>query len=348
MTTIYDVAKLAKVSPATVSRVLNGHTGVDPVLADRVRQATAELDFRRNAVARSLRRSRTTLWAVIISDIANPFFTAMVRGVEDVAQAAGYSVVLCNSDEDLKKEAAYLAAAVSDRMAGVIISPASERFTVLSPLLEAKIPAVLIDRSVRGVDIDSVRVDNTQGAFDATASLIAAGFRKIACITGPRRATTARERLDGYKLAHRKAGLEVNQELIRHADFRELGGHDAMLSLLALRNRPDAVFVANNLMTVGTLECLADNGIAIPDEMGLVGFDDLPWAQLIRPALSVVRQPTYEVGQAAGQLLLQRMAEPDRPPATVILRTTLRAAQSSTLHRSRTRARARAAANSRE
>jgi LacI family transcriptional regulator len=328
MTTIYDVAKHAGVSPATVSRVLNGHR-VDRALADRVNQATAELGFRRNAVARNLRRSRTTLWAVIISDIGNPFFTSLVRGVEDAAQAAGYSVVLCNSDENLEKEADYVSAAVSEQMAGVIISPASERSSDVSMLVDAKMPVVAIDRAIRGVEVDSVRVDNAHGAAEATAHLLAVGHQRVACITGPRRATTASQRLKGYEHAHRAAGVAVDPNLVRHADFRQQGGYEAMSALLALRVPPDAVFVANNLMTVGALACLMDNGIDIPGSMGLVGFDDIPWAQLIRPTLSVVKQPTYEVGQTAGHLLIQRIAQPSRPPSTVVLPTSLSIGHSS-------------------
>jgi LacI family transcriptional regulator len=267
---------------------------------------------------------------VIISDINNPFFTALVRGIEDVAQAAGFSVVLCNSDEDVKKEAAYISAVVSERMAGVIISPASERSTDLDLLLQTRTPVVTIDRSVRGVHVDSVCVDNAHGAEVATGHLLSGGYERVACITGPRRATTASQRLKGYQRAYRGAGLAVDPQLVRHADFREKGGYEAMASLLAMPEPPGAVFVSNNLMTVGALECLADMRITIPDEVGIVGFDDIPWAQLIRPSLSVVKQPTYEVGQTAGHLLTQRIAQPDRPPLTVTLSTTLSIAASST------------------
>jgi LacI family transcriptional regulator len=328
MTTIYDVAKHAGVSPATVSRVLNGQR-VGKALAERVHQATAELGFRRNAVARNLRRSSSTLWAIMVSDIGNPFFTSLVRGVEDVAQATGYSVVLCNTDESLKKEADYLSVAASEQMAGVIISPASERSSDVSQLLEAKMPVVTIDRSIGKAQLDSVRVDNAQGATEATAHLLASGYRRVACITGPRRVTTASQRLKGYERAHRAAGIAVDPALVRHADFRQQGGYDAMSALLALPTPPDAIFVTNNLMTVGVLACLADNGIDIPADIGIVGFDDTPWAQLIRSSLSVVEQPAYEVGQTAGHLLIQRIAQPSRPPSTVVLHTSLTVRQSS-------------------
>lgn len=330
MTTIYDVAKHAGVSPATVSRVLNGHARVNPSLADRVNKAASALGFQRNAVARNLRRSRTTLWAVIVSDIENPFFTAVVRGVEDVAQSAGYSVLLCNSDENLQKEANYVSVAVAEQVAGVIISPASERATDISALLAGKVPVVTIDRTVRGTQVDSVRVDNAHGAAEATKHLLLGGYQRVACITGPRTATTAGQRLRGYSRAHHSLNARVDHDLIRHADFRQRGGYDAMASLLALPQPPDAVFVANNLMTTGALACLADHDVNVGDQIGIVGFDDIPWARLIRPSLSVVTQPTYEVGRAAGHLLSQRIEDPTRAPSTVVLSTSLSVGKSST------------------
>jgi LacI family transcriptional regulator len=328
MATIYDVARRAEVSPATVSRVVNGHANVDPVLAARVRDAMRELDYRPNAVARNLRRSRTSLWAVIISDIGNPFFTSLVRGVEDVAQRAGFSVVLCNSDEDAAKEGRYVSAALSEQMAGVIMSP-SGRATHVNRLVEARVPVVIIDRQLRGAQVDTVLVDNEHGAELATAHLVENGYRRIACITGPRRISTARQRLRGYERALSAAGLPVADELVRYADFRSDGGYHAMASLLAAEHRPDAVFGANNLMTVGLMECLVDSGVAVPGEMGVVGFDDVPWANLVRPSLTTVAQPTYELGRAAAELLADRITTPARRPSTVTLHTKLQVRESS-------------------
>jgi LacI family transcriptional regulator len=265
-----------------------------------------------------------------VSDIENPFFTALVRGVEDVAQGAGYSVLLCNSDENLRKEANYVSVARAERVAGVIISPASERASDIGALLDAKIPVVTIDRTVRGTQVDSVRVDNAHGAAEATKHLLSGGYRRIACITGPRTATTAGQRLRGYSRAHHSMSARVDNDLIRHADFRQRGGYNAMASLLALPRPPDAVFVANNLMTTGALACLADHNVSVGDQIGIVGFDDIPWARLIRPSLSVVTQPTYEVGRAAGHLLTQRIDDPSRSPSTVVLATSLSVGHSST------------------
>ncbi|WP_166354750.1 LacI family DNA-binding transcriptional regulator [Phytoactinopolyspora limicola] len=331
MATIYDVARHADVSAATVSRVLNGRGSVDPTLTERVLAAVAELGYRRNAVARNLRKQQTSLWAVIISDVQNPFFTSMVRGIEDVASAAGCSVVLCNSDENPEKESKYIGVALSEQMAGVIISPSSDRTEDFNLLPDSGCPVVMVDRQVKGVRCDSVLVDNEHGAEEATTHLIEQGYERIACITGPRRLSTAAQRLRGYRNAFKAAGRPVDESLIRAADFREHGGHDAMAALLdAAGPAPDAVFVANNLMTVGAMECLAERGRVIPDDIALVGFDEIPWADLVRPSITTVEQPTYEEGRAAAELLAHRIANPDRALTQQTLKTTLRVRASST------------------
>ncbi len=322
MTTIYDVARRSGVSPATVSRVLSGRRNVDPELSEKVRAAVAELGYRPNGVARNLRRASTNLWAVVISDIENPFFTSLVRGLEDVAQTEGYHVVLCNSDEDPAKEAAYAGAVLTEQMAGVVISPTSTAEGV-QQLAEAKTPMVLIDRRVEGVEADTVLVDNEHGAAEGVKHLIDGGYSRIACITGPRRVSTAMDRLAGYRAALRAGGIRYDKDLVRHADFREAGGYAAMESLLELPEPPEALFVTNNLMTVGALECLAKKGVRAPADIAIVGFDDIPWADLVVPSLTTVAQPTYELGRTAGLLLKDRIAAPGRPPSTVTLRTEL-------------------------
>jgi LacI family transcriptional regulator len=328
MATIYDVARRAEVSPATVSRVVNGRANVDAGLADRVRRAMRDLDYRPNAVARNLRRSRTSFWAVIISDIGNPFFTAMFRGVEDVAQPAGYSVLLCNTDNDPEREERYVNAAMAEQIAGVIISP-----TGASPhvrrLIDGGVPVVVIDRQLHDTDVDTVLVDNEHGAALATRHLIESGYQRIACITGPVDLYTADRRLAGYRRALKAARRPYDESLVRYADFQQDGGRQAMESLLAADPRPDAVFVANNLMTVGAVESVFDHGLNVPAELGVVGFDDMPWINLMRPALSTVAQPTYELGKAAAELLSNRMADPGRSLTTLTLPTQLHIRHSS-------------------
>jgi LacI family transcriptional regulator len=280
-------------------------------------------------VARNLRRNKSSLWAVIVSDITNPFYTTMVRGIEDVAQAAEYSVILCNTDEDGGKEAAYISVSLSLRVAGVIICPASESSTDVSPLLDGGIPVVIVDRKIDDDRVDSVLVDNAGGAADATRHLITSGYRRIACISGPRQVSTAADRLAGYTEALRAAGCEIDPELIRCTDFREGGAYAAMGELLDMADPPDAVFVANNLMTLGVLRYLAEHRIPVPDALGLVGFDDIPWPDVVGPGLSTVGQPTYQLGRAAAQTLVHRMTDAEGAPSTVTLPTQLIVRESS-------------------
>ncbi len=323
MSTIYDVARLAAVSPATVSRVLNDRVDVNPEMARRVRASVEMLGYRPNIVARNLRRKVTSVWALIISDIENPHFTALARGVEDVARSNGHSVVLCNSDEKLEKERDYIDVALAERMAGVVISPSSDRHSSIGLLLDNGIPVVTIDRRLRSSPVDSVVVANKLGAQEATRHLIEGGYSRVACITGPTRTTTAAQRLAGYRAALAEAGATVDPTLIRIADYKEAGGAAATRDVMALSDPPDALFVANSLMTVGALGWLAQTGVSIPDLVGIVGFDDLPWARLVSPSLSTVAQPTYDIGQTAARLLVERMSAPDASVRSVTLPTQL-------------------------
>lgn len=329
MPTIYDVAQLAAVSPSTVSRVINGRGNVDAELAKRVRQAVLTLNYRPNSVARNLRRQTSAVWRVIIPDIENPHFTSLIRGIEDVAQAVGNSVVLCNTDEDIAKEQRYVDVAVTERAAGVIMSPAADSQSTIGPLLERGVPVVTIDRRLRKSPVDAVMVENSEGAAAATAHLLESGYSRVACITGPMRTSTAAQRLYGYRRAVRAAGFTYDRRLVRVADYKEVGGYEAARMLLDAAEPPDALFVANSLMTIGAVRCIGDVGLEIPREIGIVGFDDHRWAELLRPPLSTVAQPTYEQGRAAAHILLERAADPDAPPRTVKLPTQLIVRESS-------------------
>jgi LacI family transcriptional regulator len=303
MVKISDVAREAGVSAATVSRALNNNPKVDPELAERVRQAAKLLQYRPNGIARSLRRQSTDVLALIISDVSNPFFTAITRGVEDVAQKAGLSVLLCNADEDPAKEATYLSVAEQEQVAGVIISPHSAG-TDVSRLRAAGIPFVVIDRPLHE-DADSVMVHSREGARVATNHLIDAGWKRPACVTGPSDATTACERRDGYLDAIRdEGGLE---EIFVHAPFRQHGGSEAAAQLLDREDRPDAIFVANAQMALGVLAELSLRNLRMGRDVGIITFDDAPWAPFISPPMSVVAQPAYDIGAQAAQLLVERV-----------------------------------------
>jgi len=329
VSTIYDIAKAAHVSPATVSRVMSGTQRVSPALAKRVEQAAQQLGYTPNRVARSLRRQDSSLLALIVSDIENPFFTSLVRGVDDLARGFGLSVVLFNTDEDLEQERHHLAVAAAERMAGVIISPIAERESDISPLLRHGMPVVTIDRRLQTVSVDSVTVTNVQGADEATTHLLSEGYRRVACVIGPMYTTTHRDRWRGYRRALRRAKRSVDSELVVATGLKERGGYDATQHLLDLADPPDAIFATNSLLAVGVLECLTERGITAGPDLGLVCFDDMAWARLLSPPLSAVAQPTYEVGKAAVTLLTKRAAAPGRKAQTVVLETELNARASS-------------------
>lgn len=327
MVKIDDVAREAGVSPATVSRVLNGKASVDPEYANRVREAAARLGYRPNGVARNLRRRATDLVALIISDVGNPFFTAITRGVEDVARRHGYSVLLCNADEDSDKESGYLAVAEREQVAGVILSP-HHGSTDIGRLRHAEIPIVVVDRLLDGVEIDSVTVQSRLGARAATDHLIDAGWLRPACITGPEDAGTAQARLQGYLDAVVRHGDSV--PLYRHAPYRQQGGRAAAAELLDLSERPDALFVANSELALGALDEIKRRGLVLGRDIGLVMFDDTPWAPLLTPAISVVAQPAYDIGaQAAGLLMEHLQGKAANAPRQVVLSTMLIVRESS-------------------
>jgi LacI family transcriptional regulator len=323
-----DVARLAGVSPATVSRCLNGGK-VSPRIVEAVNRAIAQLGYRPNLIARGLRKQVSNVWACVISDIENQFFTAMVRGVEDVARGVHHSVVLCNTDEHIEREAEYLRLITSQRMAGVIIS-STRNGTDISALTRAGVHVVSVDREMRE-PTDTVLVDSHKGAEVATAHLIAKGCRRIACITGPHDTTTGDKRLRGYRAALRAAGHPMNPDLERYCDFKEAGAFAAALELLAQPDRPDGFFVANNQMTLGVLRALAAKGVAVPTEIAIAGFDDLPWWSMSRPSITAVAQPAYEMGRAAGQMLADRIGGYEGPPRSQYFEPRLIERQSSCL-----------------
>ena len=304
--TIRDVARLAEVSTATVSRVMNQTGRVDPALASRVRIAAAQLDYRPSSVARNLRLQQTAVWLLMISDIENPFFTLVARGVEDVANRLGFSVVLCNTDESAEKETRYIHVALQEQAAGVIISPAS-RETDVSLLVSRGVPVVALDRPVKDHEVDRVLTDSRQGAREATVHLFEQGWQRVACITGPAETTTAEERACGYREAVKEVGARF-RPLVAYSDFRTSGGGVAAGRLLDARRPPDAFFVANNLMALGVLDELRRRDLRPGRDVGIVSFDDPPWARLLDPPLSCVAQPSYDIGVQAATMLAERLS----------------------------------------
>jgi len=276
------------------------------------------LSYTPNRAARTLRTRSSEVIALVIPDIENPFFTALARGVEDTARAAGYSVVLCNTDDDVRREAHYLEIAVLENMAGVIIAAASDK-SDLGPLLALSRAVVAVDRGPHGFDIDAVMVDNRSGGRAATRALVEQGYERIACITGPADVETAQYRADGWRDALKAAGRSSPREYLVHANYRVDGGREAMAGLLAIETPPDAVFVSNNLMSVGALQVLYESGLT-PQAFGLAAFGDLPFAAFAPAGLTVVHVPARNLGITAAQMLVERINGDHQPARTIVLR----------------------------
>jgi DNA-binding LacI/PurR family transcriptional regulator len=333
---INDVANRAGVSSATVSRVLAEKDVVKESTRKKVLKAVEELGYRPSRVARSLRVKSSQIIGLIISDIQNPFFTSLVRAVEDLAHANNYALFLCNSDENLEKETLYIDLMLAERVAGVIITPTSEQINPCQRLLDAEIPIVAVDRRVLACNIDTVLVDNLRGAYELTEHLIKHGHTRIGAIMGSPQITTGRERLEGYQLALQAQGIPFNPELVRVGVPKIDAGKRFTCDLLDLTNPPTAVFTGNNLLTIGALSVINERNLKIPDEIAVVGFDDPKWTELINPPLTVVAQPTYELGRKAAGLILKRITEPDRPTELIILEPEIMIRESSYIHSSST------------
>jgi len=317
MVTIYDVAAKAGVSPATVSRVFNG-IKVTPNRAEAVRRAAEELGFVPNRNARRLRTSSSEIIAMMIPDIENPFFTSMTRAVEDVARAGGYSVMLCNTDENPEREQEYLRAAVSDPVAGIIMVPSSTTAR-LDLALERGVPVVCVDRHAPNYVVDSVVADNRAGAAAATRLLFEAGYRRVGCISGPDQVETADERAAGWAIAYREAtGTEPPPELIVRTTYTVLGGEEATKDLLARPEPPDAIFAANNKLASGAIRVLAGAG-KLPPQIGIVSFGGLPLVLLVPAGVLVTHLPSRELGLRAATMLLERIHGLDTPAREVVL-----------------------------
>ncbi len=310
MANIQDVAKRAGVSISTVSRVLNGSARVNGEVALRVRAAIEELHYQPSHAARTLQTNRSHIIGLLLTDIQNPFFTTLIRGVEDVAQRNGYSLILCNSDEDSAKERQYIEVLCAERVAGAIVVSINGRQRDLQLFHQHNIPIVAVDRRIADSDADAVLVDNVRGAREAVAHLVANGYQRIGIITGPPTATTGQERLEGYRQALRAAGITPDAQLERYGSFKEESGRQLTNELLDLEPALDALFVANNLMTLGALEAFYLRNIRVPDDIALVGFDEMPWAALSAISLTTVTQPVYEIGSTAAMRLFQRLQAP--------------------------------------
>lgn len=304
--TIKDIAREAGVSTATVSMVLNGKDqAISESTRKRVLSVVKERNFIPNAMAGSLVTRRTNIIGLIIPDIVNPFFPEIARGAEDRAKQAGCSLLLCNTDEDPEQEEKYLVM-LSNKMVDGIIIAHSTRSTEPSAFLEqSRIPAIVIDRDWQGTSIQGrILVNNEKGAYLATKHLAEQGYRQIACITGPLKTPTSKDRLHGYQRALREYKLPVREEAILEGEYKKEWGKDAVQTLLTEKIPFDAIFCGNDLIAIGAIKELKRSGIRVPEDVGITGFDDISLASLVDPAITTVKQPNYEMGYQAVSMLL--------------------------------------------
>ena len=309
--TIIDVAKLAGVSTTTVSHIINGTRYVSDELKERVEKAIEELGYRPNSMARGLRRGESKTIGLIVPDNSNPFFAEILRQIENIGYATGYSVILCNSDSDIKKEVAYIELLNAKQVDGIIFITTNNSVEHLQEITNNGIPLLVIDRDVPLKATDILLVDNFNGGYDATRYLLSLGHKRIACITGPSLLTPSADRVNGYKKAMAEAKIEINPEWVVAGDFQFNGGEEGIIHLLKLDPRPTAIFACNDMMALGVMRGLRKAGLSVPVDISLIGFDDISLASVISPGLTTIAQPVQKISELAIELLVKRIQNKD-------------------------------------
>ena len=308
MTTINDVARRAGVSAATVSRVMNDTKPVSQELRKRVLRVMEELDYRPNLLAGSLRRRVSHTIGLIVPDTTNPFFGELAKSVEDVGFQQGYNVILCNSDYNLARERSYVEVLKAKQVDGFIYIPCSERTDHVSDLLRDWPGAVVTaDRLTPELEADSVVADNRAGGRLAALHLLGLGHSSFACIERPKPLAHIDERLVGFREVLRQRGIDIPRECCVRGGFRFEDGVRAGRALLSLAARPTAIFAFNDIMAIGALQAAREMGFRVPDDLAIVGFDDIPVASYVTPALTTIRLPKYRIGALAAEVLLGRV-----------------------------------------
>ncbi len=306
MATINDVAKKAGVSITTVSYVLTGKRFVSEDLQKRVRNAMKEVGYRPNKLARSLRVGKTDTIGLIIPDSSNLFFAEFSRHIEDIGFANHYTVILCNSDDNPVKQNEYLDVLITKQVDGIIFTSVNNAKSDIQILFDANIPFVIVDRD-DGMNADTVLVDNFAGGYEAASYLISLGHTKIACITGPSAVNPSANRYKGFLKALDENGIRIPNDYVKSGDFRYMSGEQAMTKLLNLPDPPTAVFVCNDMMAIGAIRAIQLANLKVPNDISVIGFDNIPISDAISPALTTIAQPINEIAEKAMSILFSRM-----------------------------------------
>lgn len=327
-----DVAREAGVSTATVSRVLSGKDQVSPELRDRVLRAIDKLDYLPGRVARSLRLQSALTLGLVIENVEDPYLAAVATAVEDEASEHQYSTILCNTRGDLEREKRYLRILLAERVAGIVLEPCGEDHNpMVERLTNAGIPVVCIARQIASPAVDTILPRNNEGAQEAATHLISLGHSRIGLIAGPTSVASARERCEGYQTALEKANIQVDPNLMQIADSTQDDGAELLYKLMKSSGDtpPTAIFVSSWWIVPGVLEAIQSLELSVPEDIALTAFSDMPYAGLLQPPLTVVRQPTYEIGRRAVTRLMELSQDPDQPVQTIRLKTTLVVRESS-------------------
>ncbi len=322
-TTSKDVAELAGVHPSTVSRVINGDSRISEKTREKVFLIIKKLGYTPNAIARGLKTKRTYTLGMLIPDITNPFFAEIARGVEDAANKNNFNVILCNTDDKLKKERTYLEILKEKRVDGLILGTAHIKDTSILELEKKKYPYILVSRNIEGLEKNCIIVDDVEGGIMATEYLIKSGHRRIAHITGPLQTRSGLNRLKGYKLALKRNWIEHVDELVEEGDFRIKGGYQAMKKFLKLAEPPTAIFAANDLLALGAMQAIQKKNFSIPEDFSIVGFNDIELASFVYPPLTTIRQPMLEMGELAVKMLLRIIEKEEFNQRKIVLKSKL-------------------------
>lgn len=305
--TLKEVAKFAGVSIATVSNALNGTRYVSKEVKEKIDHAIKELNYQPNILAKSLRIKESRIIGCLISDIANPFFSNVVRGIEEELAKKNYKILLSNTDSSVEKERKYLKMLVGQRVDGLIVSSAGNTGDYFRSMEKTGVPIVFLNRCPELMNSDVVMTNNIQGGYTATEHLIRHGYSKIAIITGPTSISTGKDRLIGYKRALEDYGVTEYEPLVKEGLFDIESGYRKMKELMEQDMKPDAVFICNNSMTLGAYKYLKEAKVSIPDQLAILGYDDTDWADIVDPPITTIKQPAYELGVAAAKLMLARI-----------------------------------------
>ncbi|MCF6093790.1 LacI family transcriptional regulator [Microaerobacter geothermalis] len=322
MATIKDVARLAGVSVSTVSRVLNKSGYVNEETETKVLRAIEQLQYKPSQIARGLVSRKTKTLGLILPDITNPFFPELARAVEDTAQRHEYTVILCNSDNQLQKEEKYFQLLQEKCVDGIIIA-GEVNSKYMSNIIANGTPIVVVDGRMEDSPVHSIYTNNRFGGKLAVHHLVSQGYKQIAHIRGPIGTSSADDRYEAYKEALEELKIPYQSILVQPGDFRAESGYEAMKRLLALANPPDAVFAANDLMALGALEAIAEAELNVPGDIGVVGFDGIPLTKVVQPKLTTIQQPIYEMGVLAAESLIKHIHQPTLEKKNIVLEPSL-------------------------